>query len=537
MPPPVATRWDAAAAAAQAAAGMVTAKTPERFASRVLRDLPDFCAVMILRPWHGRGPEDPPPQGLLAPTQEEGEGVAVDPDENAIAANVGQRQALLILADLAEESEQRAAQTLVFRACQAVPEDCCVILALLPRPGTIGGEAGGNLDEASRLFEAALELGADEVISDPPWNTAELKVMVSIACHRWRRSTAKSQLTLELEPKPPEDEHAALEATRCSLLFGEVRRQLMQQLPPVNINLAEGVGSVGGRYTFLRTLSTGQCGVFEARDTQEGDIVAVKVTKKADIWNMNYFDGLYREYLLLKTKLQHKSIVRCREVLHGPTCIYHILDYAGDQNLEQVLQSRTPVGAAEGAGRLEAEEVDLCFEQIGDGLRHCHNRGLSHRRLEPHHIVVTWSGNGAFRCTLVDFRSALSGSEGQLGQMRHGRMPCMAPEMMANLPHDPLCVDRWSLGAVLVEMMAGRAALSEAVGWDGQTEPSDATAAAARAGFATRGVPARVAARFGARPSARALKAAEAFLRPEPAERSTVSSVLDAFCGSPDGGD
>merc|ERR1740129_2609359 len=226
----------------------------------------------------------------------------------------------------------------------------------------------------------------------------ELKVMVQIACHRWRRSTAKSQLTLEIEPKPPEGESAALEATRSSLLFGEVRRQLMQQLPPVNNNLVESVTGIAGQYEFSSALGHGQCDVFRARDLQrDGEEVAVKVTKKSDIWNMNYFDGLYREFLLLSTKLKHNHIVRCREVLHGPICIYHVLDFAGEQNLHRVLMEREPTH------RLTTEEVDQLFLQIGDAVCHCHTRRLSHRSLSTEHVTITVAPESAsMHFTLVD---------------------------------------------------------------------------------------------------------------------------------------
>lgn len=509
----------AGAAAASAAAAATTAKTPEVFARRLLRDLADFCGVMLPRPWKdpsGRG--EPAPPGLLAPC---GLGDDADVPRGTIADATADRQALLLLADFASAPDQLGVRRLVPQALEAVHEGCCVILVLLFQPGI---RSRDDADLASRHFEVALEVGAHQVISDPPWNTTELKVMVEIACNRWRRSTVKSQLTLEMEPNAPEGETAALEATRHNLLFGEVRRQLMQQLPAVNNHLAEDPMSVGGRYNFTREISSGQCRVFEARDAnRDGELVAVKVTKKSDIWNMNYFDGLYREYLLLRTKLQHENVVRCREVLHGRACIYHILDYVGGQNLEQLLESRRPTN------HLAREEVDSCFEQIASALWHCHERRLSHRSLSPHHVVVSQPGDGGIKCTLVDFRSALSASCGQLGQMQHGKMPFMAPEMMAGLSHHPLRVDCWSLGAVLLEVAAGREALAEALRWDGAAEPTEATAAAAAVALREPGVPARVAARFGAAPSPRALRAAEVLLRPDPEERWDVRSALDAF--------
>lgn len=510
------------AAAAALAAAMKAAETapkhPEVFARRALCDLADSFAVMLLRPVED-GAEHP--EGLLAPAAA-GEGASMD--VGAISARTVERQALLIFTDFSREEERSAARRLVPQACEAAPQECCVVLVLLPQGGIC---SRAEVEDEARLFELAMAVGADEVIADPPWSTPELQAVVSIACHRWRRSTTKSQLTLELEPRAPEGEAAALEAARGSLLFGEVRRQLMQQLPPVNNNLVESEQGIAGQYEFVTPLGSGQCGVFRARDLQhDGAEVAVKVTKKNDIWNMNYFDGLYREFLLLRTKLRHEHIVRCHEVLHGPTCIYHVLDFAGDQNLHQTLVER------EGGHRLNADEGDQLFLQIGDAVCHCHIRRLSHRSLSTEHITVMRVGAaGALKFTLVDFRSALSANDGQLGQMQHGKMPCMAPEMMAGTPHHPLQVDCWSLGAVLLESSCGRDALAEVIGWDGRSEPSEETAAAACASFCAPGTPAQIAAGVGAAPSTRALDAAEALLRPEPSDRSSAQSAFEAFAG------
>merc|ERR1712113_985630 len=184
------------------------------------------------------------------------------------------------------------------------------------------------------------------------------------------------------------------------------------------------------------------------------------------------------------------GIVRCREVLHGQNCIYHILDYAGEQSLDRLLERRLPLGC------LEPDETDSCFIQIGSGLWHCHERRLSHRSVSPHHVVVSLRNNGELKCTLVDFRSALSANDGQMGQMQHGKMPYMAPEMMASLPHHPLRVDCWSLGAVVLECIVGHDALAYALQWDGQIDPSEETAIAVRESLGELGAPSKIVARL-----------------------------------------
>merc|ERR1712217_318354 len=154
--------------------------------------------------------------------------------------------------------------------------------------------------------------------------------------------------------------------------------------------------------------------------------------------------------------------------------------------------------------------------------------------VSPHHVVISRKSAGELKCTLVDFRSALSANDGQMGQMQHGKMPYMAPEMMAGLPHHPLRVDCWSLGAVLLECAAGHEALAEALQWNGQAEPCEETAEAVRESLTEIGLPARLAAEVGVTPSSRCLRAIDALLRPDPAERRELRETLDDFLESGD---
>merc|ERR1712060_103448 len=108
-------------------------------------------------------------------------------------------------------------------------------------------------------------------------------------------------------------------------------------------------------------------------------------------------------------------------------------------------------------------------------------------------------------------------------------MPYMEPEMMAGLPHHPLRVDCWSLGAVLFECAAGHDALAEALQWDGQTEPCEETANAVRSSLGELGMPARIAVESGVTPSGRCLRAIDALLRPDPSARRELRVTLDDF--------
>jgi len=496
----------AAAAACRKAAASATAgeRTVEAYASRILHTID--CAVMTLRPWPG-----PSPPGLVAP-----KGGNID-DHDVLMA-VGGSKSLLVVTELVDLAEQTAARHLVSRACRVLtPKGVIVVLALCFPKGINDHK---ELDAAQSLFEVALSCGADDVLSDPPWNTEELKTLMSVAHNRWLRSTAKCELTLHSQPYPPESETAALQARRHHLLFSEVSRHLMPQLPGVNTNLVEEPTGVA-TYRFADLVADGRCRIVEANDDQNSDTVVVKITDKSTIATLNDIEGLYRELVLLRTTLKHPNVARCREVLHGQRFIYHVLDHAGDRALDAVLASRAGF-------RLDPREIDVCVIQVTEALRHCHDLHVGHRSLSPHHIVVKES-SGAPRYTVVDFRSALMANSGQTGRVPCGRMPYMAPEMMAGVPHHPLLVDRWSLGAVILELIAGSGALASAVHWDGLAQPSDAAAALARDSLEQNEVVPRIVRDFGAVGSPRAVNATAALLRPTPGERLDMRATLDIF--------
>merc|ERR1712061_151041 len=89
-----------------------------------------------------------------------------------------------------------------------------------------------------------------------------------------------------------------------------------------------------------------------------------------------------------------------------------------------------------------------------------------------------------------------------------------------------------SLGAVLLECAAGHEALAEALQWNGQSDPCEETAEAVRESLTEIGLPARLAAEAGVTPSPRCLRAIDALLRPDPAERRELRETLDEFVES-----
>ncbi|HWB73457.1 MAG TPA: serine/threonine-protein kinase [Nannocystaceae bacterium] len=104
--------------------------------------------------------------------------------------------------------------------------------------------------------------------------------------------------------------------------------------------------------------------------------------------------------------------------------------------------------------------IDVAGQML-DGLAHAHGRGVVHRDVKPHNVVVV-AGNGRANVVkLVDFGIAmiLSGDRAAARMTREGRI-CgtpnfMSPEQVVGGPIDGRA-DLYALGVLLYRMLAGR---------------------------------------------------------------------------------
>ncbi len=106
--------------------------------------------------------------------------------------------------------------------------------------------------------------------------------------------------------------------------------------------------------------------------------------------------------------------------------------------------------------------------RLADGLAHAHDRGIVHRDVKPANVLLADDG----RPMLLDFN--LSTDCRSITPARGGTVPYMAPEQLrAYLDAQPVQLDGradvYSLGLILYEMLAGRAAFRRYVGSSPET--------------------------------------------------------------------
>jgi serine/threonine protein kinase len=214
-----------------------------------------------------------------------------------------------------------------------------------------------------------------------------------------------------------------------------------------------------GSYEVIDRLGAGGMGeVYRARDTRLGRTVAIKVLRSgADPQLLQRLDREARA----ASALNHPNIVHIYDVGEAadvPGAHYVVMEHVEGETLRRRLRP----------GPLPLGEVLDLGAQLADGLAKAHRAGIVHRDLKPENLMVTPDGLlkildfGLAKLVvaplgdLVDTRETLSRQGTQAG-MLVGTLEYMSPEQASGRTVDHR-TDQFSLGLILYEMAAGRAA-------------------------------------------------------------------------------
>jgi tetratricopeptide (TPR) repeat protein len=223
----------------------------------------------------------------------------------------------------------------------------------------------------------------------------------------------------------------------------------------------ETVRDTFGRYKVLGPIGAGGMGeVYVARDPQLGRRVAIKMLPLRLTGDR---DTLTRFTYEARTAsaLNHPNIVTIHEVGAEEGSPYIVMEYIEGNDLRSMITSgRPPVRTI----------VDIA-SQIADGLAAAHDRGLVHRDLKPENIMVTRDGFAK----ILDFGLAkMMNPSGQPAGENTlelempatnpgtilGTVGYMSPEQARGKPLD-FRSDQFAFGAILYELVTGKAAFEE----------------------------------------------------------------------------
>ncbi|MCV7056613.1 serine/threonine protein kinase [Mycolicibacterium gilvum] len=202
------------------------------------------------------------------------------------------------------------------------------------------------------------------------------------------------------------------------------------------------VGTRFGKYELLTLLGRGGMGeVYEARDTQKGRIVALKILLDQYAQEPGYRDRFTRE-ANAAAALQEPHVVP----------IHDWGEIDGNLYIDMRLIRGTDLRKLCARGPLDPARAVRIISQVASALDAAHAEGLIHRDVKPENIVVS----GGDFAHLLDFGIAEKIGDTHLTQagLTVGSWAYMAPERLSG-DQATYAVDIYSLACVLYEILTG----------------------------------------------------------------------------------
>ncbi len=198
-----------------------------------------------------------------------------------------------------------------------------------------------------------------------------------------------------------------------------------------------------GRYEILEVIGTGGMAVvYKARCHRLNRLVAIKILKD-EFSRDEEFRRRFRAEGEAVAMLSHPNIVQVYDVSSSDGADYIVMELIDGISLKEYMEKK---------GILNWKETLHFSLQIAKGLEHAHSRGIVHRDIKPHNVMVLKNGS----VKVMDFGIArVMNKSNTLTKEALGSVHYISPEQ-AKGGHTDNRSDLYSLGVVMYEMMAGR---------------------------------------------------------------------------------
>ncbi len=197
------------------------------------------------------------------------------------------------------------------------------------------------------------------------------------------------------------------------------------------------------RYEIIERIGVGgMAGVYKALCHRLNRYVAVKILKDDYAVDDDFRRRFHTEAQAV-AMLSHPNIVTVYDVSRTQDVDYIVMELIEGITLKQYMQKR---------GVLSWKEALHFASQITKALTHAHSRGIIHRDIKPHNIMILKDSS----VKVTDFGIArLISTQNTLTQETLGSVHYISPEQAKGSSVDAR-TDIYSLGVVMYEMITGR---------------------------------------------------------------------------------
>lgn len=201
---------------------------------------------------------------------------------------------------------------------------------------------------------------------------------------------------------------------------------------------------IGGRYEILSRLGDGGMAiVYKAKDLILDRIVAVKILRPELEHDEEFVRRFHREAESVAS-LSHPNIVAIYDIGEEEDCYYLVMEYVQGMTLKSFIKDYSPVSV---------QEAVHIMKQITLAIAHAHARGIVHRDIKPHNILIDESEH--VKVTDFGIAVAVTGSTITYTHSIMGSAHYLSPEQ-ARGNHATVKSDIYALGIVMFELFTGR---------------------------------------------------------------------------------
>lgn len=199
-----------------------------------------------------------------------------------------------------------------------------------------------------------------------------------------------------------------------------------------------------GRYEILELIGVGgMANVYKGRDTIENRTVAIKLLREEYLENEEFLRRFKTESKAM-TVLSHPNIVKVYDVSFSDKINSIVMELIEGITLKEYIERQ---------GVLSWKETLYFTIQILRALQHAHDKGIVHRDIKPHNVMLL--PDGTIKVTDFGIARFARSEVKTLTDRAIGSVHYISPEQ-ARGSHTDARTDIYSVGVMLFEMLTGK---------------------------------------------------------------------------------